>query len=163
MMDVESRLRRLEDLEAIRDLKSRYCQFSDQGWRGAGSDHEAWIGLFTEDAVWDTGGVTATIEGREALRAWHREVVSSGAMSVHIAGQGGVRIDDDAAVGHWPALTPLTNAERTVASWSCGVFEDHFRRTPDGWRIARVIYHPAFYTPFAGAGWVDVPTPGGAA
>jgi hypothetical protein len=155
MNSIESRLARLEDLEAIRELKWRYCYFSDQGWKGAASDHEGWIGLFTADASWDTGGVTASLHSREELRRWHREVVNSGSMSVHIVGTGGIALSADEAVGYWHALTPLTNAERSKAIWSCGVFEDRFRRTPQGWRISQVIFRPAFFTPFEGRGWID--------
>jgi hypothetical protein len=155
MDELRQRLARLEDLEELRALKWRYCHFSDQGWPGAGSDHEAWIALFTEDAVWDTGGVTQSLGDREELRRWHREVVSSGSMSVHIVGNGGLFLEGDEARGLWHALTPLTNADRSLASWSCGVFEDRFRRTENGWRISKVCFRPAFVTPFAGQGWID--------
>ena len=44
--DLETRLRRLEDIEAIRVLKARYCERCDDGY-----DVAALMPLFTEDAV----------------------------------------------------------------------------------------------------------------
>lgn len=153
-MTVEERLARLEDLEAIRFLKWQYCYYSDQGWPGAGADHERWIQLFTHDAVWDTGGITAPLNSRDELRQWHRQIARSGSMSIHIVGNAGIELGGDEATGFWHALTPLTDPAQAVASWSCGLFEDGFRRTAAGWRICRVSYRPAFYTPFQGAGWI---------
>lgn len=36
----------------------------------------------------------------------------------------------------------------STAIWLAGVYDDEFVRTADGWRFARVMFAPAFRTPF---------------
>ena len=48
--ELEKRLQTLEDIEAIKRLKARYCAMCDAGY-----DSDGLAGLFTEDAVWDGG------------------------------------------------------------------------------------------------------------
>jgi len=65
MMNVEDLARRLqvlEDIEAIKKLKVRYCAYCDNNY-----DADGIAALFTEDAVWD-GGSLGKCEGREAIR-----------------------------------------------------------------------------------------------
>jgi SnoaL-like domain len=40
--------RAMEDIEAIRQLKARYCLYVDQ------RNEDAWVSLFTEDAAWES-------------------------------------------------------------------------------------------------------------
>ena len=47
---LEARLRRLEDIEALKQLKAQYCAACDDGY-----DADRLASLFTEDAVWDGG------------------------------------------------------------------------------------------------------------
>ena len=52
-MNIEAlaqRLQVLEDIEAIKRLKARYCAFCDDGYNPDGI-----AGLFVEDGVWDGG------------------------------------------------------------------------------------------------------------
>src|SRR5262245_1402840 len=51
----------LEDKDAIRELLARYCFHFDNG------EFEAWVNLFTEDAVFDVGA-RGRFAGRDALR-----------------------------------------------------------------------------------------------
>ena len=51
-MDIEElgqRIQTLEDVEAIKKLKARYCAAADE------RDEDAFVGCFTEDAIWDGG------------------------------------------------------------------------------------------------------------
>jgi hypothetical protein len=46
--ELERRIAQLEDIEAIRQLKARYCLYVDQ------RNEKAWVSLFTEDAAWES-------------------------------------------------------------------------------------------------------------
>ena len=48
--DIERRLRALEDVEAIKRLKARYCAYCDDHY-----DADGIASLFVEDAIWDGG------------------------------------------------------------------------------------------------------------
>ena len=52
--DLERRIRRLEDIEALRTLKHRYATYCDDGY-----DAGRLAPLFTDDAIWDGGDSSA--------------------------------------------------------------------------------------------------------
>ena len=64
--ELERRIQVLEDSEAIKKLKARYCAYCDNNY-----DADGIASLFTEDAVWD-GGDFGKYEGREAIRTFFR-------------------------------------------------------------------------------------------
>ena len=52
LAELENRITRLEDLEAIKQLKARYCEICDD-------DHnpERIASIFTEDGIWEGRGI----------------------------------------------------------------------------------------------------------
>lgn len=62
---LDERVRRLEAVEAIRRLKSRYCQLCDDGY-----SPDALAALFTKDAVWAGGPQRGVHQGQQAIRAF---------------------------------------------------------------------------------------------
>ena len=65
--DLARRLQVLEDIEAIKKLKARYCAYCDQSY-----DADGLAALFTADALWDGGEILGRHEGREAIRTFFR-------------------------------------------------------------------------------------------
>src|SRR3990172_11585987 len=94
-MDLEARTRRLEDLEAIRQLKARYCRLCDDGY-----DADRLADLFTEDAVWD-GGMLGKAEGRERIRRFFQRSPEVIPFSVHMVMNPLITVDGDTASGTW--------------------------------------------------------------
>ena len=73
---LEERLRRLEDHEAIRQLKAFYSQCADAKYAGHRRRPQAEIdaitrrqvdAVFTPDAVWDGGPQFGKLRGRDAI------------------------------------------------------------------------------------------------
>jgi hypothetical protein len=62
LAELERRLRVLEDIEAIMQLKYRYADACDRGY-----DSDTLANLFTVDAIWE-GDLFGRYEGREAIR-----------------------------------------------------------------------------------------------
>lgn len=159
--DLESRIRRLEDIEAIKQLKALYCAYCDDGY-----DADGIASLFTEDAIWDGAGTFGRADGREAIR---KHFTGAGArvtiarhqvMNPMIT----VDLDGDTATGHWLLFQPCTNAgpDGEEAVWLAATYADTYRRadpavdgeTRFGWLIAETLIDVAFFTPFD-AGWLD--------
>ena len=46
--DLAAKIQRLEDIEAIRNLKAKYCAFCDDGY-----DADGIASLFVDDGIWD--------------------------------------------------------------------------------------------------------------
>ena len=74
MSDVEARLQRLEDIEAIKQLKALYCAHCDNNYEPDGI-----AACYTEDAVWDGSPEFPRLEGARrdqgVLRRRHRRDV----------------------------------------------------------------------------------------
>ena len=146
MSDVEARLRRLEDIEAIRQLKARYCSFADRGYDGAGDDDESFADLFTEDGVFEASA--GPLQGREAIR---ERCKSFHPFSMHLVMNPEIAIDGDTATASWSAVVPSTTAT-DQALQIAGRYEEKLVRTDEGWRYAHVRFRPAFRTPYED-GW----------
>jgi len=107
-IDVERRLQLLEDIEAIRTLKARYCAACD-----ASHDPELLGPLFAADAVWEATGV-GRAEGRAAIEALLGGIGRSGTIrnSAHHAINPIIDVDGDRATGHWRLIMLYTAYRR---------------------------------------------------
>ena len=143
---VQERLRRLEDIEAIRQLKARYCAFADRGYEHASTDDAAFADLFVEDGVFESS--SGPIRGRDAIRARCASFLPFG---LHLVMNPIIDVDGDTATAQWAALVPSITAD-DEALLVAGRYDEELVRTPDGWRYARVRFRAAFRSPHAD-GW----------
>ena len=151
MSDLEARVRRLEDIEAIRQLKAAYCAACDDGY-----DADRLAALFTEDAVWDGGRTFGVVEGREAIRRHFRGASRRLTIARHQVMNPIIELDGDRASGHWLLFQPCTSASADgseTAMWLAATYSDSYARHGDGWLIARTEIDVAFFTPYD-EGWV---------
>lgn len=99
-----ARIQRLEDIEAIRQLKARYCA-------GCDDDHnpDTLIRLFAPDAVWEASGI-ARAEGHDEIRAFFTSMGTSGRIrnSAHHAINPDIDVNGDEATGHWRLIMLYT-------------------------------------------------------
>lgn len=130
-MELEDRIRRLEDREAIRERLYEY------GYRLDERDWAGWAALFTEDGVGDFEGWRVA-EGRDELEAFGRDVVGeSFEYSAHVTHNPLVEVEGDRAsarryVEVFYALTDGTTA------WRQGRYDDRLRRVDGEWLFASV-------------------------
>ena len=76
--DLAARIGRLEDIEAIRRLKARYCYACDDGY-----DTDTLVDLFVADAVWDGGDLGVAV-GREKIRRFFDNTPAVMPFAVHM-------------------------------------------------------------------------------
>ena len=151
---LEARIRRLEDIESIKQLKARYCAACDDGY-----DPDRLAALFTEDATWDGGRTFGRVEGRAQI---HRHFAGAGdriTIARHQVMNPIVEldpVDPDLATGHWLLFQPCTNAgpDGEQAVWLAATYDDTYRRVDGTWLIATTTIDVAFFTPFD-AGWTE--------
>ena len=163
-LSLEQRLQRLEDFEAIRQLKGYYAwacdaKFDDQHQTLPQDQIDALIrpmvdAVFTEDAQWTTGPATGVFTGREAIYARLRE--SSWTFAMHYYMNPLIRLDGDRATATWMLWEPCTHRDRNEAMWMSALTDDEYVRTPEGWRISKYTYRAKFLTPFDKP-WVKEP------
>ena len=87
------RLQVLEDIEAIKKLKARYCAYCDDNY-----DADGLASLFTEDAIWDGGEILGRSEGREAIRAFFQGSSRRLTFAIHHVMNPIIDVDGDTGV-----------------------------------------------------------------
>lgn len=139
---LEVRLRRLEDEREIARVLALYGRYADAG------DHDAFVELFTEDAVIELAGGTPsgahgdnpTWVGRDRIR----EYIDDPSMHMKIEGRCmhlpvlnlTVDVDGDAARADSCSLVLLCDDAGT-SIYGAGFTRWELVRTPVGWRISR--------------------------
>lgn len=143
---LEARIRRLEDLEALRQLKHRYCAYCDDGY-----DANRLAPLFTEDAVWD-GGVMGRYQGSDAIHAFFAGTSKLVPFAIHHVTNAILQVEGDRATGRWYLWEPIVFARGDQALWLAGRYDDRYRREPDGWRFEHVRVDVRMLSPYE-EGW----------
>ena len=130
-------LQRLSDIEAIKQLKYRYCQACDD-------DHnpERLGPLFTEDATWEASSMTRA-EGRAAIQQLLGDLGRSGVIrnSAHNAINPIIEVQGDTATGEWRLImlyTGIYPSGELHYSRIVGWYRERYARTNQGWKIAEL-------------------------
>jgi hypothetical protein len=111
----------MSDHEEIRQLLARYCLMLDC------DEHEAWVQLFTPDAVFEVYG--RVFEGHIGLL----RMATSAPSGLHLGGQAVIDVDGDLAL----TTQNLLFVDRSNGESRGAVYFDDLVRTPTGWRFAR--------------------------
>ncbi len=148
---LEERVRALEDREELIQLKARYVNINDGGWKGpTHRDPGAIADMFTEDGVWDARPNAGYAEGREAIRAVF-ENFAAFKFIVHMPLAPIIEIDGDVATGNWHVLVASTMPDDS-ALWILGLYHEKYVRTESGWKIKHLRFEEIVTAPYD-LGW----------
>jgi hypothetical protein len=140
--DLERRIVRLEDIEAIRRLKWRYGLAADD--RTACRVNVAHtVELFAEEGIWENSRY-GRVQGRAAIRDFLSSAPARIEWSLHFLQDTGIDIAPDrrSARGRWYLMeaarmtNPKTDKVETV--WITGVYDDELVREGEAWLFSRV-------------------------
>lgn len=126
-----ARLRRLEDLEAIRDLFVEYGRLLDAG------DIESFSSLFADDGQLQLGPL-GSATGRPAIvELMTRAIEGLVGSSFHIISNPTIRLDGDTATAQvmWTVIHRQPDGSPRLTM--IGHHRDELLRTADGWRFAK--------------------------
>jgi ketosteroid isomerase-like protein len=147
--DLERRIQRLEDIEAIKKLKARYADACDRNY-----DVDTLASLFAEDAIWD-GGLFGVHNGREEIRAFFQGVSSDITFAMHYMMNPIIDVDGDEATGEWYLFQTCTfNGDQAI--FGAARYDEQYRRIDGQWLFWRLKLTSFFWTPFE-EGWVKRP------
>ena len=157
MVTVEQRLQRLEDIEAIKQLKARYCDACDGGWSSEQPSYD-WDKLqhmFTADCVWDGRPVNIRVEGHDQLRQMCLDLKDVPFASHNVTNPQ-ITVDGDNATAKWHLLAMLTLPDpvNPVSAWCVISYDDMCVRTQDGWKFKEVKLSYATFTDLK-KGWAE--------
>lgn len=141
--DLETRIRVLEDIEAIRRLKARY-------WRLI--DNKLWddlVDCFTEDVVLTAPSGTdedIRIEGREALLGFLKKVLGESVLTTHQGHQSEIEITSEiTAKGIWVLRDYNVDSQANKINDGRGYYEEDYIKENGKWKIKNYrlsyLYH----------------------
>jgi hypothetical protein len=128
MAELEKRITRIEDLEAIKQLKARYCDICDD-------DHnpDKITKIFVEDGIWEGAGF-GKAQGHEAIRALFQDFQQLISFSQHMVMNPIIEIDGNSAKGTWYFLGPFTFRKNNEAKWVAVRYVDDYVKVNGEWK-----------------------------
>ncbi len=129
---IEQRLHRLESLEAIRELKSRYFRACDT------KDAEAMRDCFDAGVIDIRFGRIGDFSSREELVAVFSELACHDHIVEMHHGQNPLIevLDADSARGDWGLYYYLIDTQRQIVTQLGGGYQDEYRRVDGHWKIS---------------------------
>jgi ketosteroid isomerase-like protein len=144
---LEQRLRQVEDVQAIANLKATYIDGADGGWSwgGTANDGEAVAPLFAADGSWysDSQGL---VTGPDNIRKVWASFTRTLPFAYHRITNPKIVVAGDQATGEWH-LEMIGTDRNNVSQRAIGVYNDEFVRTEQGWRFKRVRARIVFLGP----------------
>ncbi len=127
MAELEKRLTRMEDIEAIKQLKAEYCDICDD-------DHnpDRITTVFVEDGIWEAKGF-GTGQGHAGIRELFQGFQKMISFSQHMVMNPIIKADGDRATGTWYFLGPFTFGG-TEAKWQAVRYEDDYVKVGGEWK-----------------------------
>jgi len=144
--NIEERVRMLEDIEEIRQLKSRYVYSLDErDWDGV-------LDFFAEDAKVDFGAF-GKFESKKEIGKFFKETFPPVAtFTMHMTQDPIIKIDGDRAKGKWYMHESMTFKEGNRAAWGAVKYEDEFVRRGGKWKCIHSLVQIIYLTPYK-EGW----------
>ncbi|NRA38763.1 MAG: nuclear transport factor 2 family protein [Planctomycetes bacterium] len=156
--DLEQRLQRLEDVEAIRNLKHAYCYACDDNY-----NVEQLKKLFAPDAVWEAEGF-GTYTGPDEIAGFFNDVSSSIVAAAHLVMNDLIHIADDGktAQGIWRNSQPITikgEDGKQHALWMLARYDEDYIKIGNGvnaeWYFQKLVATIQYSAPYED-GWADI-------
>jgi hypothetical protein len=124
---------------AIANLKARYCRAADTAAEDANAARAMFADIFTEDFVGDYG--YGPLTGPGAITDFLCDAIAGGSLwMIHMLHSPRIEIDGSHAIGDWVVSAHSRRRGSDELSVVLGRYSDVFRLTPDGWRIARIVF-----------------------
>jgi hypothetical protein len=142
IQDLARRITRLEDIEAIKQLKARYCAVCDTG-----HDPEKIVTLFTDDGIWDGGKDFGIAQGHAAIAKLFAGLHDAISFCQHNAINPLIEVDGDRAKATWYLLCPYTSRRGNHTRWIAANYQDDHVRVNGEWKYSHLRAIIRFHSP----------------
>jgi hypothetical protein len=145
--ELAARVQNLEDIEAIKRLKARYCGYCDNNY-----EPDSIASLFVEDGVWD-GGLFGKMVGREAIRKFFQGASKLLPFALHYVMNPVIEVNDNTGKGTWYLFQTCTFAENgNQAVWGAAKYSEEYVKVNGEWKFKNLKVDSQFWTPYD-QGW----------
>lgn len=127
--EFERRITIIEDIEAIKRLKARYCAVCDDN-----HNRDEITKLFAVDGIWEGEGI-GTHQGHAAIRALFHSFQERISFSQHNVMNPIIEVDGDRAKGTWYLLGPFTFRKGNRAMWLAARYEEDYVKINGEWKF----------------------------
>jgi hypothetical protein len=127
--ELEKRLTVREDIEAIKQLKARYCAVCDDN-----HNPDMITTLFADDGIWEGAGLGSHC-GHQAIRELFQSFQEQVSFSQHNVMNPIVEVDGDRAKATWYLLGPFTFRKGNRAMWIAVRSEDDYVKINGQWKF----------------------------
>ena len=144
-MTLEQQVDRLTAIEAIKQLKARYCAYCDAGY-----DADGICSVFEPDGVFDAGESFGRYEGHAAIHAFFTGISSRILFAAHLVLNPIITVDGDRANGKWWILMPCTvrdEGKEPEGRWLLSQYDDDYVRRDGVWRIQILRLDVKYFVP----------------
>ena len=145
--NVEERIGRLEDLEALKNLQVTFSYAVDRG------DWQAIAELFVEDAIADFGSFGYYRGKSEVIRYFRDIFPPAFSFMAHMLHNPLIKIEGNEATAEWYFETPVTHTKSNRALWIAGKYESECCKVAGTWRYKTLRSNVFYVTPYD-EGWV---------
>ena len=126
--ELEKRIARLEDIEAIKQLKALYCDICDDN-----HNPDRITKIFATDGIWE-GGDFGKAQGHEAIPKLFEGFQKLISFSQHNIFNPRIEVDGDRARGVWYLVGPFTFRQDNGARWIACRYEDDYVKVNGEWK-----------------------------
>ena len=151
--DLAARVRRLEDIEAIKWMIVRYAQGADQH-----NNVDIMLPLFADDAVWDAGERFGRYEGKQAIYEFLKGSGRFIGWTLHYMVSPAIKIAEDGktAQAFWylweTANMPSAQTQESEAMWIGGTYDTELAKENGEWKFTKVNLRVKLLAPYT-EGW----------
>lgn len=146
LAEIERRLTRLEDIEAVKQLKARYCEICDD-------DHnpDRITSVFAEDGIWESKEF-GTGRGHAEIRKLFRGFQELIEFSQHNVMNPIIEVKGNRATGEWYFMGPFRFRAGHQAKWLALQYQDDYVKLDGQWKYQHLRINLRLLAPYE-EGW----------
>src|SRR5262245_11778245 len=128
MLALERRITRLEDIEAIKQLKVRYSHICDDM-----HNPDRITSVFAEDGIWEIPDVGRAV-GHQAIRELFRNFQKTFSFSQHNMMNPLIEVNGNRATGVWYIMGPWDSTTTGAKQWFALRYDDEYVKIDGEWK-----------------------------
>lgn len=147
MLELEARIEKLEAIEAIRQLKARYCEICDDS-----HNPKEIVTIFTEDGIWEGEGI-GRAKGHKEISKLFSDFQKTISFSQHMVQNPIIDVSGKIAVGRWYFFGMFKFYQNETRRWQAARYQETYESIAGVWKIKHLKIAPPTMSVKYEQGW----------